>query len=296
MKVFVGVADATSFVRAAEALQLPTATVTRMIQALEAHLKVKLLNRSSRKVALTDEGSAYYARCVNVLAEIDDMEANAACATKLPEGRVKISLPAVVAKAVLIPALPDFLTRFPGVSVELAISDRQINLIEDLVDCAIRVGAIDDDPGIVAKRIGSVTNITCAAPRYLQRYGEPGTIADLEQHVGVGYIWSNGGGSRPWEFTVDEQAQSVHMRHTVFVNDADAYLACAKAGLGIIRAADYTVRDALRCGELQQILPSYQATPRDVSILFHQNRHMPRRLRAFIDWFAEVYQNQSGDV
>jgi LysR family transcriptional regulator for bpeEF and oprC len=289
MQVFVRVADAASFVRAAEALHLPAASVSRMVQALEAHLKVRLLNRSTRNVTLTAEGRAYYERCARVLSEIDEMEATVAGARQGPGGRLKVSLPASMAKAVLIPALPGFLARYPQIDVELAISDRRVNLIEAGVDCAIRVGA-SPDPGLVVKHIGEVARITCASPAYLRQHGEPRTVAELARHVGVGYVWDHGGRSRPWEFTVDQQLAQVPMAHAVCVDDADAYLACGIAGLGIVSASAYTLRPAVRSGLLRQILRQYVTPPRPVSIVFRPNRHMPQRLRAFIDWYAAQYQ------
>ncbi|SDF73209.1 MULTISPECIES: LysR family transcriptional regulator [unclassified Duganella] len=290
MRVFVRVADAASFVRAAEALQLPAASVSRMVQALEAHLKVRLLNRSTRNVTLTDEGRAYYERCARVLGEIDEMEAMAAGNRQGARGRLKVGLPGSMAKSVLIPALPDFLARYPQIDVELAISDRRVNLIEAGVDCAIRVGACAD-PGLVVKHIGQVARITCASPAYLRQHGEPRSVADLARHVGIGYVWDHGGRSRPWEFTVNDQLAQVPMAHTVFVDDADAYLACGVAGLGIVSASEYTLRPAVRSGLLRQILHDYATPPRPVAIVFRPNRHMPQRLRTFIDWYAALYQS-----
>jgi LysR family transcriptional regulator for bpeEF and oprC len=290
MQVFVRVADAASFVRAAEALHLPPASVSRMVQALEARLKVRLLNRSTRNVTLTDEGRAYYERCARVLSEIDDMEAATAGARQGPRGRLKVGLPGAMAKGVLIPALPAFVARYPEIDIELAISDRRVNLIEAGVDCAIRVGA-SDDPNMVVKHIGEVARITCASPDYLLRRGEPRSVADLARHVGVGYVWDHGGRSRPWEFTVGQRLEQVPMAHAVFVDDADAYLACGVAGLGIVSASEYTLRPAVRAGLLRQILWEYAAPPRPVSIVFRPNRHMPQRLRAFIDWFTALYHS-----
>lgn len=289
MHVFIRVVQAASFVRAAEALRLPPASVSRMVQALEAHLNVKLLHRNTRKVSLTDEGRDYYDRCVQVLSEIEDMEAAVTDARRGPRGRLKVSLPASLAKSVLIPALPDFLARYPHIDIEMALSDRRVNLIEDGMDCAIRVGAALDT-SLVAKRIGEVARITCASPAYLQRHGEPTSVTDLAHHVGVGYVWDHGARSRPWEFTVGEQLQEVQLAQTVFVNDADAYLACGLAGLGIVSASDYTLGPAVHNGQLRQILREYTTPPRSVSILFYPNRHMPHRLRAFIDWFEAVFQ------
>jgi LysR family transcriptional regulator for bpeEF and oprC len=127
----------------------------------------------------------------------------------------------------------------------------------------------------------------------LRQHGEPRTVADLAEHVGIGYVWDHGGRSRPWEFTVNQQLAQVPMAHAVFVDDADAYLACGVAGLGIVSASEYTLRPAVRSGLLRQILRDYATPPRPVSIVFRPNRHMPQRLRAFIDWFTALYQSLS---
>jgi LysR family transcriptional regulator, regulator for bpeEF and oprC len=287
MRMFVRVVEASSFARAAESMQLPPATASRLVQALESHLNVKLLNRTTRNVSVTEEGMAYYERCVRVLSEIDDMDAVASSARKIPQGRIKVSLPASLAKGVLIPALPGFFASYPEIEVELSMSDRRVDLVEEGVDCAIRVGPIED-LAMVAKQVGEMSRITCASPAYLEKYGEPKTLKDLEQHVAVNYVWNNGR-LRQWEFMVDGAVEMVSMKGMVAVNDADSYLACGLAGLGIVSAADYTVGEFVRNGALKEILTWFKAPPRPVSMIYHQNRHIPNKMRVFVDWFAQAY-------
>jgi LysR family transcriptional regulator for bpeEF and oprC len=185
--------------------------------------------------------------------------------------------------------LPGFLASYPDIEVELSMSDRRVDLVEEGVDCAIRVGPIED-LAMVAKQIGEMSRITCASPAYLEKYGEPKTLKDLAQHVAVNYVWNNGR-LRQWEFMVDGEVETIAMKGMVAVNDADSYLACGLAGLGIVSGADYTVGEF---GAMKEILAGFKAPPRPVSMIYHQNRHIPNKLRVFVDWFAAAYPQARG--
>ncbi len=289
MRMFARVIEMSSFARAAESMQLPAASASRLVQALESHLNVKLLNRTTRNISVTEEGMAYYERCVRVLNEIDDMEAAATDAKRTPRGRIKVSLPASLAKHVLIPSLPAFFERYPDVEIELSMSDRRVDLVEEGVDCAIRLGPVED-LALVAKQIGEVLRITCASPAYLEKFGAPKTPLELVQHVAVNYVWNNGARVRRWEFMVDGVTETFPLKGMVAVNDADAYLACGLAGLGIVSGSDYTVGPFVNNGALVEILAAFRAPPRPVSMIYHQSRHTPGKLRVLIDWFAEAFR------
>ena len=198
MKVFTRVVESRSFVKAAESLQLAAPQVSRTVQALEAHLGARLLNRTTRSISVTDDGEAYYQRSIRVLAEVDEMEAELTHAKLNPKGRLKVNLPALVAKMVIIPALPDFFERYPDIEIEMGLSDRQVDIVEEGVDCVIRTGDLEDS-GLVARRLGNMRRITCASPAYLEKYGEPKTIDDLRDHIGVNYVSSNTGRIRRWD-------------------------------------------------------------------------------------------------
>lgn len=289
MKVFVRVVETSSFTKAAEALQRSAGTVTRMVQGLETHMNVRLLNRSTRKVTVTEEGRTYYENCVQVLSLIDEMETEAAGARIDPKGRIRVGLPASIAKNILIQALPDFFRSYPKMEVDLAISDRHIDLVEEGVDCAIRIGPLENEV-LIAKQVAEVSRIICASPIYLERYGEPKTIEELEAHIAVNYVWSNGARMRPWEFAVDGLTRSVRMKSLVMVNDADSYFACGLAGLGIVAGYQFALGPFLQCGTLKEILKGHRLPPRAVNILYQPNRHMPHKLRVFIDWARTVFQ------
>ncbi|MEZ2353859.1 LysR substrate-binding domain-containing protein [Caballeronia sp. RCC_10] len=288
MKVFVRVVESGSFSKAADALHLPPASVSRTLQALEAHLGARLLNRTTRSISITEDGEAYFDRCVRVLGEVDDMEASLSHSKLSPKGNVKVSLPQVMAKSTVIPALPEFFAAYPDIGVELLLTDRQVDLVEDAVDCVVRVGAIGDI-GLVAKRIGAYTQITCASPGYIEQYGEPQTLDDLDQHLAVGYVMNKSGRVRNWEFVVDGETRSIALKHKIAVNDADSYIASGLAGLGLIQSSSYTLDPYLRSGTLQRVLVEYPTHPRVVSVLYAANRHQPRRVRVFIDWVADLY-------
>ncbi|WP_244815412.1 LysR family transcriptional regulator [Caballeronia sp. Lep1P3] len=288
MKVFARVVEAGSFSKAADALRLPPASVSRTLQALEAHLGARLINRTTRSISITEDGEAYYERCVRVLGEVDDMEASLSHSKLSPKGNIKVSLPQVMAKNTIIPALPEFFAAYPDIGVELLLTDRQVDLVEEAVDCVVRVGAVGDI-GLVAKRIGAYTQITCASPGYVEKYGEPQTLDDLERHLAVGYVLTKSGRVRNWEFLVDGETRAVPLKYKVAVNDADSYIACGLSGLGLIQSSSYTLDPHLRSGALQRVLKDYPAEPRVVSVLYAANRHQPRRVRVFIDWVADVY-------
>ncbi|MDR5814314.1 MULTISPECIES: LysR family transcriptional regulator [unclassified Caballeronia] len=288
MKVFARVVEAGSFSKAADALRLPPASVSRTLQALEAHLGARLINRTTRSISITEDGEAYYERCVRVLGEVDDMEASLTHSKTNPKGHIKISLPQVMAKSTIIPALPEFFAAYPDIGVELLLTDRQVDLVEEAVDCVVRVGAVGD-VGLVAKRIGAYTQITCAAPKYIEAHGEPQTLDDLEQHLAIGYVLNHSGRVRNWEFGVNGETRSFTMKHQIAVNDGDSYIAAGVAGLGLIQASSYTLDPLLKSGALKEILQEYPSYPRVVSVLYAANRHQPRRVRVFIDWVAELY-------
>lgn len=288
MKVFARVVEAGSFSKAADALRLPPASVSRTLQALEAHLGARLINRTTRSISITEDGEAYYERCVRVLGEVDDMEASLSHSKLSPKGNVKVSLPQIMAKSTIIPALPDFFAAYPEIGVELVLTDRQVDLVEEAVDCVVRVGAVGD-VGLVAKRIGAYSQITCASPKYIEQFGEPKTLDDLDQHLAVGYVLNNSGRVRNWEFVVDGETRTIAMKHKIAVNDGDSYMAAGISGLGLIQGSSYTLDPYVSNGTLKEVLREYPSYPRIVSVLYAANRHQPRRVRVFIDWVAELY-------
>jgi LysR family transcriptional regulator, regulator for bpeEF and oprC len=288
MKVFTRVVESRSFVKAGESLQLATPQVSRTVQALETQLGARLLNRTTRSISLTEDGEAYYERCIRVLAEVEEMESELTHAKLNPTGTVKVNLPSLIAKTAVIPALPEFFSIYPDIQVQMGLSDRQVDIVEEGVDCVIRTGELEDS-GLVARRIGNLPRVTCAAPSYLAKYGEPKTLEDLRDHVAVNYVSSNTGRVRGWDFLVNGKVETLDVRSMVAVNEVDAYVTCGLHGLGIVKGALYPLAAYIKTGALREILKDYPSPPRPISIMYPRNRHLPRKVRVFTDWIADLF-------
>ena len=289
MQVFMGVVEANSFSRAADNLNLPRATVTTTIQALENHLKVRLLNRTTRSVSLTPDGAAYYERCARILAELEETEAAFKDVAQRPQGRLRIDVPSTIGRQVLIPRLCDFRTRYPDIDLVIGMGDRPVDLVQEAVDCVIRGGELVDST-LVARRIGSLSFITCAAPAYLERYGEPRTLEELqENHQAVHYFSSRTGRVIDWDYMIDGVRTEVKIKGSVSVNDAEGYMALALQGFGLVQAARFMAIPHIEKGELVEILKQWKPAPLPISVLYPQNRHLSPKVRAFTDWAAELF-------
>ncbi|WP_114811330.1 LysR family transcriptional regulator [Paraburkholderia kururiensis] len=291
MKVFARVVESGSFTKAAETLQLTAPQASRIIQALEAHLGARLLNRTTRSVSVTEDGERYYQRSLRVLAEVDEMESELTHARLSPKGKIKVNMPALIAKTSIIPALPEFFATYPDIEIEMGLSDRQVDIVEEGVDCVIRTGELDDS-GLVARRIGNMGRVTCAAPTYLDKYGEPTSPDDLSEHIGVNYVSSNTGRVRSWDFQVNGKTELFDMKSMIAVNEVGAYVACGLQGLGIVKGTRFILEPYLASGALREILKDYPSIPRPISILYSPNRQLPHRIRVFVDWVAAVFARE----
>ena len=288
MDVFVHVVDTGTFTRAAEVLHMPKATVTTLIQNLESHLGVKLLNRTTRRVRVTPDGAAYYERCARILADVEETETALGNAKSTPRGRLRVDVPATFGRRVLVPALPDFFARYPDIRLELGCSDRAVDLIEEGVDCVVR-GGVQPDSTLVARRVGLVEFILCATPAYLERHGVPAHPRELLDHQCINYFSAKTGRISEWDFSKDGERIDLQLDGLVALNDGEAYLAAGIAGLGIVRAGKFMVRDALASGALTRVLPDWAIEPLPVWIMYPQNRHLSTKVRVFVEWIAELF-------
>lgn len=266
MRVFVRVVDVLSFTRAADSLNMAPPTVSRLVRDLEAQTRVRLLNRTTRNVSPTDEGRAYYDACVRVLEQVDKMNQEAATAGRAPEGRVKVGLSAGLAKHVLIPALPSLLEKYPKLDVEMVVSDDPTLLAQNIVDCAVRIGEIAQTC-VVARDVGRVTRITCASPKYLQRMKLQAASA------------------------TEQATQHTVIVNRVQANDDDTVLLCALSGLGVASGFRFMLRPYLDSGALQEITSRHRESPKPVRVVYYPNRHMPGKLRIFVDWLRVVLED-----
>lgn len=288
MQVFTRVVDTSSFTKAAETLSLPRASVTTIIQNLEAFLGVRLMHRTTRRLSLTPDGAAYYERCVRILADVEETEASFQANNRKPHGKLRIDMPGSIGRLLVIPSLCEFHTRYPDIDLQLGLSDRPVDLLQEGVDCVIRVGALQDS-SLVARRVGLFECVTVASPDYLERHGEPQTIDDLNQHKAVNYFSSRTGRTIDWTFLIDGKEVEMKMEGIVSVNDADAYVTCGIEGFGLIQPPLFMVLPHLREGRLKEVLPGVKPLPMPISVVYPHSRHLSPKVRVFVDWVAEVF-------
>jgi LysR family transcriptional regulator for bpeEF and oprC len=289
MRTFIRIVDTHSFTRAAQSLDMPRATATTLVQSLEALLGTALLVRTTRRLSLTPEGAAYYERCSQILADIDEMEASLRHATDHLSGRLRVEMPAAVATALVLPALDDFHQRFPHIDLAIGVSNRMVDLVGEAVDCSIQLGELPDS-GLAARRLGTLEHVTCASPEYLERYGMPNDLEELANHVAVNCLSQHSGRAVDFDFEVGGRALSVKVNGFVKVSDEQAYLTCGLQGLGLIQPARIAAQPYLDAGQLREVLPQWKPTPMAVSVAFVKNRHVSPRVRAFVDWLAVLFE------
>ncbi|MGB6009193.1 LysR family transcriptional regulator [Castellaniella sp.] len=289
MRVFTRVVDANSFTLAADSLDMPRATVSTIIRKLERHLGARLLNRSTRRLSLTPDGASYYERCAGILADVDEAESAFRDRARGPRGRLRIDAPPSLGRLVLIPRLCDFHQRYPEIELVVGLSDRRIDMVQDAVDCALRIGELQDS-SLIAKRIGVFKTVTCAAPSYLERYGNPQTLEDLERHRAVNYFVTRTGRNIDLSFKVGDGVVNVPLKGPLSVNDAEAYVSAGLAGFGLIQPARYMVAPHLDSGELVEVLGAWSPPPMPISVVYQQSRHLSSKVHVFVDWVSEVFQ------
>ncbi|PNG26358.1 LysR family transcriptional regulator [Methylocella silvestris] len=284
-QIFTRVVDCGSFTRAAETLRLPRSSLSAAVQDLEIRVGARLLHRTTRKVSPTQDGEAFYERCLRLIADVEEAENLFRQTSVSPSGTIRIDAPGRIGRRIIAPALPDFLARYPEINIELGVTDRAVNLVEDGVDCVLRVGDLTDS-SLIARRIGDLPLINTASPAYLQRFGAPRTPADLENHWAVFYASPSTGRVADFEWVEGHEIRTTPMRGRVTVNSAEAYIACALAGLGVIQIPAYDVADQLAAGQLADIMPSYRAAPMPMALLYSHRRHLSRRLQLCLDWLS----------
>ncbi len=289
MQAFVRVVEAGSFTKAATTLHMSKTSVTQLVQQLEARLRVRLLNRTTRRVAVTADGAAYYERAVRLLADMDDAETSLSSAAALPRGRLRVDVPSPLARMILVPALPDFYARYPDIQLDMGVSDRVVDLIGDKVDCVVRGGEIADQ-SLIARHVGDLQLGVYAAPSYLQRAGTPSHPRELEDshHRIVGFLWARAGKPLPYAMQCGDESLKVQGRYVLAVDDGNAYLAAGLAGLGILWLPDYMAKAHRRRGELVPLLEHWRLEPMPLYLAFPPNRHVSAKLRVFIDWVVEL--------
>lgn len=289
MRVYVRVAELASFTQAADSLGLSKAAVSAAVRQLEAVLGARLLHRTTRKVRMTQDGQAFYERSRQLLAEMDDVQSMFQHDDSELGGRLRVDMPAGVARNIVIPALPDFLGAHPRLQLDLSSTDRRVDVVREGFDCILRVGFLESS-SLVARPLGHFRMLNCASPDYLARFGVPATLGDLDRHRLVDYAPALGGRPALFEYQDGAATRSREMAAALSVNNTDAYQAACLAGLGIVQVPQAGVGDLVVQGRLVEILGDWRAPPMPVTLLYASRRHLSKRAQRFMQWLADTVQ------
>lgn len=278
-----------SFIKAANALDLPRASVSAAVQQLEVQIGARLLHRTTRQVRLTADGARLLDRLRTLLVELEEIDHLFEPSPSQVSGRLKVDVPSRIARRVLAPALPGLLRRHPGLQLALGSADRAIDLVREGVDCVLRIGSLRDS-GLAVRGFGSIALINCGSPAYLHVHGEPRDPADLGHgHWVVGYACPRTGRELPWEWVSGEgHEHRIGVPSRVAVNNAESYIACCLAGLGLIQVPRFDVQHLLDAGQLMEVMPDWRASSMPVSALYPHHRQRTQRLGVFLDWFEAL--------
>jgi LysR family transcriptional regulator for bpeEF and oprC len=293
MSLFVRVVDTGRITRAAESLGIPNATATTLLQKLEASLGIKLLNRTTRRVSVTPDGAAYYTRAVAILDEVREAEESLSLHSSAPSGRVRVDVPTLIARSVIVPALPGLFAQYPALELAIACNERHFDLVGEGIDCALWIGDIDDE-SLVARRVGYLYFATCAAPRYIASHGLPAHPRDLAQHRCINHFSPRTGDVVEWIFSKGaERVRAVQPGHLA-LEDENSYVSAAEAGLGIAQMPAFVLKEAMERGSLDLVLADWSPEPAPLHVVYPQSRHLSRRVRVFVDWLAALIADHDG--
>ncbi|MBB3612134.1 LysR family transcriptional regulator [Rhizobium sp. BK602] len=290
LRIFVAVVDNGSFARAAEALRMARPGVTNAVRGLEGMVGARLLHRTTRRISLTGEGELFHERAVRLLADVSDVRNLFGGSADTPRGRLRIDIPVALAKPLIIPRLPEFSRRYPGIELILGVSDQPADLIAEGIDCVLRLGSLPAG-SMVSRLIAHARMVICASPGYLTEHGTPQSIEDLAAHRAVLYFSGRGRRIMEWQMPENGRHHTVKMPPAILVNDTEAFIACALAGYGLIQVAGTSVAEHLEAGRLVQVLPDSQAFRLPLSIMYPNREHLAPQVRVFIDWIAALFRS-----
>ncbi|WP_233840215.1 LysR family transcriptional regulator [Dyella sp. 2HG41-7] len=288
ISAFVRVVEAKSFASAAAQLGMTPSGVSRAVSRLEEHLGVRLLFRSTRTLRLTDDGASFYTRCKEILADLAEATEALGYSHRKPTGKLRVGMSASVGRAAIVPRLQEFERRYPDIRLELMMCDFPYDLNEEGVDCAIRMGDLEDS-SLIARKIGYFRNVLLASPEYLQRYGAPTCLEELKDHRCINYVYPNGR-PRQWQFDTPNGRIEVDVNAHLLMNDGESVIQAAVAGLGIIQAPHVLAACALDLGKLEPIMTDTVSIGKNVWIVYPQKKHLSARVQAFIEWASELFE------
>jgi DNA-binding transcriptional LysR family regulator len=284
MRVFVRIADAGSFAKAADSLNLPRSSVSKLLMDLEGHLGTKLVERNTRALTITPAGRAYRAQVLRLLADLDEIDVAARSERASPRGKLRVDVGSSLANLVLIPALSDFHARYPNIELQLGVNDRPADLIGDGVDCVIRGGALPDS-SFIARHLCTLSSVTCATPGYLAAHGAPSHPNDLTgSHAAITYFFPQTGKVLPLTFSRGAENHQIEARSSVSVSESMAQIQALLAGLGIAQTFRFGVREQLLSGRLVELFEDWRQPSLTLSLVYPAARHPNAKVRAFADW------------
>ncbi|MFJ4145292.1 LysR family transcriptional regulator [Pseudomonas sp. NPDC089734] len=289
LQVFTTVAELQSFARAAQALGLARPSVTVAINELEKEVGARLLHRTTRRTTLTSEGKAYYEQAALTLNAVGEARNFFGGGLSEPKGRLRVDMSNSLAKSMIIPNISAFKEAYPQVEVILGVSDQQVDLIAEGVDCVLRIGE-PSPTSLVSRTIYRDPFIICASPDYIKTHGAPMCLDDLKNHLGIVYFYGRERKTKEWVFNVNGKPQSIRMRPALQVNNHDAYVACAVNGLGLAHVPLIGVQKELAAGSLVQVLAAEDAGHTPISVMYPARKYLPIKVRVFIDWVIAVFQ------
>lgn len=288
MRAFIRVVETGNFTRAAEVLGLPKATMTNLVQNLEAHLKTKLLNRTTRRVMVTTDGALYYERAQRIIAEVDELDGSLSRSQATASGRLRVEMAGIFADWFVIPALEDFSRTFPDIQIDLGVGDRTVDYLAENVHIALR-GGQPADQSLIARRVGQLDLIFCASPSYIAQRGSPAHPSDFEHsHRCAGYFMAPSNRIMPFVFWNGEKQVEIAPRYVLSVNDARSHMTAILSGLGAGQVARLAVTDALASGQLVELLPDWHIAPIPLFVVYPPNRHLSNKVRVFVDWLVRL--------
>lgn len=294
MLAFTRVVELKSFTQAASSLNMPKATLSAQVAALEKRLNVKLLHRTTRNVSVTSDGAAYYERVLRLLQDLEETESSVTQSRLTYRGRLRVDVATTLARRIILPALDDFIKRYPEIELELGCTDRTVDLLQEGVDCAIR-GGMPLDETLVARKLITTSRITCATPTYLEQHGTPASLAELELHAVVNHQSPRTAKINPFYYAVNNELVTVQGRRKLAINDIDSCVNAVLANIGIGQLPYFSVRDYIQNGQLVQVLPQFRSEAAPLHIVYLQNRHLSANVRAFVDWISVLFKAEEAN-
>lgn len=291
MRAFARVVEAGSFTKAAQTLHMSKTTVTQLIQQLESRLRVRLLHRTTRKLGVTPDGAVYYERVIRLLADMEDAENSLSSAAMTPRGRLRVDVPSPLARLILVPALSAFHARYPDIQIDMGVSDREVDLIGDNVDCVLRGGQITDQ-SLIARHVGDLQIGVYVAPSYVERLGAPAHPRELQNtdHCIAGFLSSRTSKIDPLVLCSENERIEITGNYVLAVDDGNAYLEAGLVGLGVIALPNYMAAAHQAVGALIPLFTQWRISPMPLYLAFPPNRHVNAKLRVFIDWIVELME------